>query len=145
MAKRVAERTLYPAVERWLRRHFGCFRTAVNKGLRHSRIDIVGVRDTGGDLSGEVETIAIGVKRGSFPFANGCGQTLGYSVYPNRGDYRPREGGARLRVILRLVASVGIHRFGGVARSQPRRTRIGLTFNGPEGEAPRVTNVRQSH
>jgi hypothetical protein len=84
MAKRRPERTLYPAVERWMKRHFTCFKTAVNKGLRHSRIDIIGVRDMGGDLSGEVETIAIEVKRGSFPFANACGQTLGYNVYANR-------------------------------------------------------------
>ena len=84
MRKQRPERTLYPVVEQWLKRHFACFRTAVNKGLRHSRIDIIGVRDTGGDLSGEVETIAIEVKRGSFPFANVCGQTLGYNVYANR-------------------------------------------------------------
>ncbi len=67
-----------------MRRHFRCFKIAVNKGLRHGRIDIIGVRDIGGDLSGEVETIAIEVKRGSFPFANGCGQTLGYNTYANR-------------------------------------------------------------
>jgi len=82
--RRKKEKTLYPMVERWLRRHFACFRTSVNKGLRHSRIDVVGVRDVGGDLSGEIETIAIEVKRGSFPFANACGQTLGYNVYANR-------------------------------------------------------------
>lgn len=82
--KQKPERSLYPVVERWLRRHFGCFRTSINKGLRHGRIDVIGVRDTGGDLSGEVETIAIEVKRGSFPFANACGQTLGYNVYANR-------------------------------------------------------------
>jgi hypothetical protein len=84
MAKTEPEKTLYPVVQRWLKHHFGCFQTAVNKGLRHSRIDVIGVRDTGGDLSGEVETIAVEVKRGSFPFANGCGQTLGYNVYANR-------------------------------------------------------------
>ena len=78
------EKTLYPTVAKWLKREFGCFQTAINKGLRHSRIDIIGVRDVGGDLSGEIETIAIEVKRGSFPFANGCGQTLGYNVYANR-------------------------------------------------------------
>jgi hypothetical protein len=72
--KRSPERALYPTVARWLCRHFACFRTATNKGLRHSRIDVVGVRDTGGDLSGEVEVIAIEVKRGSFPFANAAGQ-----------------------------------------------------------------------
>ncbi|MBI4728053.1 MAG: hypothetical protein HY775_00900 [Acidobacteria bacterium] len=84
MPKPPLEKTLYPVVERWVRRHFGCFQTAINKGLRHSRIDVVGVRDTGGDLSGEIEVIAVEVKRGSFPFANGCGQTLGYNVYANR-------------------------------------------------------------
>jgi hypothetical protein len=92
MPKRRPERTLYPLVQRWLKRHFACFRTSINKGLQHSRIDIVGVRDTGGDLSGEVETIAIEVKRGSVPFANACGQTLGYNVYANRvylADLRP--------------------------------------------------------
>jgi len=78
------EKVLYPLVERWLRRHFGCFATAINRGLRYGRIDVIGVRDIGGDLSGEVETIAVEVKRGSSPFANACGQTLGYSVYANR-------------------------------------------------------------
>jgi hypothetical protein len=38
----------------------------------------------GGDLSGEVETIAIEVKRGSEPFATASGQALGYKVYCNR-------------------------------------------------------------
>jgi hypothetical protein len=38
----------------------------------------------GGDLSGAIETIAVEVKRGSFPFANACGQTLGYKVYAHR-------------------------------------------------------------
>jgi hypothetical protein len=61
-----------------------CFKTAVNKGIRYGRIDVIGIRDIGGDLSGEVETIAVEVKRGSTPFANACGQTLGYSVYANR-------------------------------------------------------------
>src|SRR4051812_12565036 len=82
--KHALEKTLYPMVDRWMHRHFRCFRTAVNKGLRHGRIDIIGVRDIGGDLSGEVETIAIEVKRGAFPFANGCGQALGYKTYANR-------------------------------------------------------------
>jgi hypothetical protein len=67
MPKRRPERTLYPVVEQWLKRHFARFRTAINKGLRHSRIDIIGVRDTGGDLSGEVETIAIRSKARIIP------------------------------------------------------------------------------
>src|SRR3990172_3808907 len=61
MPRHTAEKKLYPIVERWFRRHFRCFRTGINKGLAHGRIDVVGVRDTGGDLSGEIETIAVEV------------------------------------------------------------------------------------
>jgi len=78
------EKTYYKAVERWLTGHFSCFKTAINKGLRLGRIDVIGLRDVGGDLSGDIETIAVEVKRGSTPFANACGQTFGYSVYANR-------------------------------------------------------------
>src|ERR1044072_6008390 len=84
MTKKVAERDLYPIVERWMRKHFHCFKTVVDKGLRYGRIDVLGVRDVGGDLSGEVETIAIEVKKGNTPFAKASGQTLGYRVYTNR-------------------------------------------------------------
>lgn len=82
--KNPLEKTLYPLVARWVRRHFLCFRIAVNKGLRYSRIDVLGIRDVGGDLSGDVETIAVEVKRGSTPFTNAAGQTVGYKVYANR-------------------------------------------------------------
>lgn len=79
------EKELYPLVEQWLRgSHFRCFTAAINKGLRHGRVDVVGVRDIGGDLSGDVEIIAIEVKKGSTPFANASGQTVGYRVYANR-------------------------------------------------------------
>jgi len=106
--KRPLEKTLYPLVERWLRRHFGCFRTAVNKGLRHGRIDIIGVRDIGGDLSGEVETIATEVKRGAFPFANGCGQTLGYKTYANRVYLADKREKPFSRDELHIASHLGI-------------------------------------
>src|SRR5574341_56247 len=83
--KKVKESSLYPVVEKWLKKsHHLCFKTAKNKGLSYSRIDVIGVKDIGGDLSGEVETIAVEVKRGSEPFATASGQTLGYKVYANR-------------------------------------------------------------
>ncbi|MBC7932284.1 MAG: hypothetical protein H7Z38_17140 [Rubrivivax sp.] len=91
MPKKLLESDLYPIVERWMRRHFNCFKTAIDKGLRYGRIDVLGIRDVGGDLSGEVETIAIEVKKGNTPFAKASGQTLGYRVYTNRvylADYR---------------------------------------------------------
>jgi hypothetical protein len=84
MKKKPLEKTLYPRVARWMRRHFLCFRLAVNKGLRYGRIDVLGIRDVGGDFSGEVEMIAVEVKRGSTPFSNASGQTFGYRVYANR-------------------------------------------------------------
>jgi hypothetical protein len=85
------EASLYPIVDRWMKRHFLCFRTAINKGLRFSRIDVIGIRDMGCDLASDVEAIAIEVKRGTEPFATACGQTLGYRVYAHRvylADYR---------------------------------------------------------
>ncbi len=78
------EKEDYNPVARWTKRHFLCFKVAINKGLRYGRIDVIGVRDIGGDFSGEVETIAIEVKRGTTPFANACGQALGYKVFANR-------------------------------------------------------------
>jgi hypothetical protein len=56
----------------------------MNKGLSYSRPDIIGIRDTGGNLSGEVQTIIIEVKKEREPFASTSGQTYGYSVYANR-------------------------------------------------------------
>lgn len=87
------ERSLYPRVAKWLSSTRHCFHTAVNTGLRHGRIDVVGVRDVGGELSGEIETFSVEVKRGSEPFATASGQALGYKVYAERvylADLRKR-------------------------------------------------------
>ena len=89
--RRSEEAKLYPIVERWMKRHFLCFKTAINTGLNFSRIDVIGTRDMGCDLASDVEAIAIEVKRGNEPFAAACGQTLGYCVYAHRvylADYR---------------------------------------------------------
>lgn len=78
------ERELYPIVKQWMQKSLYCFKTDINKGLTHGRIDVVGVRDIGGEISGEVETIGIEVKTTSQSFADACGQTLSYKVYVNR-------------------------------------------------------------
>ncbi|MBI4282926.1 MAG: hypothetical protein HY663_00480, partial [Chloroflexi bacterium] len=78
------ESDLYPVVEKWLKKNHLCFKTAKNKGLDYSRIDVIGVKDVGGDLSSEVETIAVEVKRGNQPFAKASGQALAYKAYANR-------------------------------------------------------------
>jgi hypothetical protein len=81
---RPKESDLYPIVQKWMVKHFRCFKARENIGLKDSRVDVVGVRDVGGVLSGEVEIIAIEVKRGSGQFATASGQALGYQVYANR-------------------------------------------------------------
>lgn len=65
-------------------RHFKCFKSDINVGLQYSRADVLGVRDVGGSLSGDIEAIVIEVKRGMEPFATASGQALGYRVYANR-------------------------------------------------------------
>jgi hypothetical protein len=78
------ESELYPLLEKWMMRHFRCFKTGINVGLQYSRADVLGLRDVGGSLSGDVESIVIEVKRGTEPFATASGQALGYRVYANR-------------------------------------------------------------
>ena len=78
------EKILYPLVADWVRKHFLCFKTEINKGLRYSKVGVIGIRDVGGELSGEIQTIAVEVKREGSPFATTSGQTLGYNVDANR-------------------------------------------------------------
>jgi hypothetical protein len=82
--KTISEKSLYPIVEDWLKKYHHCFKTVSDTGLKFSRIDVVGVRDTGGDLSEEIETISVEVKKGRGKFATACGQASGYKVYANR-------------------------------------------------------------
>jgi len=83
--KNIKESELYPIVKKWLDKTQLCFKVKINKGLRkYSIIDVIGVKDVGGDLSGEIETIAIEVKRGTEPFAKASGQALANKVYANR-------------------------------------------------------------
>ena len=83
--EKLKESDLYPVVKKWLIDSHLCFKTAINKGLKkYSIIDVTGVKDVGGDLSGEVETIAVEVKRGTEPFAKASGQALANKVYANR-------------------------------------------------------------
>jgi hypothetical protein len=84
MATKSLESTLYPIVKTWLVDKFKCFDAHIGKGLRYSRPDVFGVRDVGGEYSGEIETIVVEVKRGAEPFATASGQARGYSVMANK-------------------------------------------------------------
>lgn len=78
------EKSYYPIVAKFLSKSYQCFKTLTNTGLKHSRADVIGIRDTGGDFTGEIETIIVEVKRGSEAFATASGQAYGYTVYANR-------------------------------------------------------------
>lgn len=84
MAAATSELKLYPPVAKWLERYKGCFATGTNTGLRWARIDVIGLRDIGGHLSGSTEVIAIEVKRDGVSFGNALGQAHSYSVYADR-------------------------------------------------------------
>jgi hypothetical protein len=86
------EARFYKTVERFLRVRFGCFDTAQDTGTRYGRVDVVGIRDVGGRLGGEVEVVAVEVKGGNQASNTATGQALGYSVYAERcylADLRP--------------------------------------------------------
>lgn len=83
----------YPKVAQWAARELSCFHTATNTGLRLGRIDVVGLRDVGGNLSGRSEVISIEVKHDRQPFATSIGQASGYWIYADRcylAEARPR-------------------------------------------------------
>lgn len=82
--KEPKEQDYYPLIATWLKKQHHCFQTGINTGLSYGRIDVVGVKDVGGQLSGEVETISVEVKRENEPFATASGQALGYKVYAHR-------------------------------------------------------------
>lgn len=84
MTQNLLEKDYYPIVEKWLAKQYNCFQTNINSGLLNSRAEVVGIRDTGGDLSGEIETIIVEVKRDQEPFSTASGQTFGYTIYANR-------------------------------------------------------------
>jgi len=92
--KKLKESDLYPIVERRTKKHFSCFKTAINQWIKYSRIDVIGVRDVGWNLSWDIELVSIEVKRWSEPFATASWQASGYKVYAHRiylADYREDE------------------------------------------------------
>jgi hypothetical protein len=68
----------------------------------------VGVRDIGGDLSGDIETVAIEVKRGRTPFTSASGQTVGYRVFANRVYLADRRAKPFNQDELQIASGLGI-------------------------------------
>ncbi len=80
------EEILYDSVETLLKESsFRCFRTGQKKGTMFlGYADVIGVRDIGGDIQGELEIVAVEVKLGFDYFGRHLGQSLGYSIFANR-------------------------------------------------------------
>lgn len=102
------EKTYYDNVEKWLKKTHHCFKTAQNKGKQFSRADVIGVRDVGGDLSGEIETIIIEVKRGTQAFSTASGQTYGYIVYANRVYLADKRDNGFTQEEIQIASHLGI-------------------------------------
>jgi hypothetical protein len=102
------EKTYYPIVAKWLAKNHHCFRTAENTGLKFSRADVIGIRDIGGDLTGEIETIVVEVKRGSEAFATASGQAFGYIVYANRVYLADKRTNGFTQEELQIASHLGI-------------------------------------
>jgi hypothetical protein len=80
------ERSLYPSVVEFLGgKDFGCFKTATRVGTSYVGIaDVVGAREIGGDVRGDLEVVAVEVKTTSGNFGKILGQALGYSLLAHR-------------------------------------------------------------
>lgn len=73
----------YERVERWLRRSHRCFASAVNCGTSLGRADVIGLHEIDGAPVGDVEIVAIEVKRKS-SFLASCGQAAAYAAFADR-------------------------------------------------------------
>ena len=102
------EKKYYPIVAKWLAKTHHCFKIAENTGLKFSRADIIGIRDIGGDLTGEIETIVVEVKRGSEAFATASGQAYGYIVYANRVYLADKRTNGFTQEELQIASHLGI-------------------------------------
>lgn len=102
------EKILYRHVEKWLKKNHHCFITAENTGLKFSRADVIGVRDIGGDLTGEIETTIVEVKRGAEAFATASGQAYSYIVYANRVYLADRRDTGFTQEEIQIASHLGI-------------------------------------
>lgn len=78
------ERDLYEPVRSFVETEFHCFHTGIEKGIKDGKIDVIGLKNSFGDLGGETEVIAIEVKPEKHTFLKSIGQAYAYSVMANR-------------------------------------------------------------
>lgn len=64
---------------------FGCFKTWQRVGTSFVGVaDVVGARDVGGDVRGDLEVVAVEVKKTSDKFGRILGQAISYSLFAHK-------------------------------------------------------------
>lgn len=115
--EKLLEKDLYLPVERFAKRTLSCWETGQERFIADvGRLDVLGARYIGGDLSGKCEVIAIEVKPDTSRFALSAGQAHGYSVAADRcylAVATPRFSAAQVMIAAHLnVGLISIKRTG---------------------------------
>lgn len=74
------ERDLYEPVRKFIDSEFDCLYSAIEKGSKAGRIDVIGIRNSIGDFGGDSELISIEVKPEKNTFLKSLGQAYAYSI-----------------------------------------------------------------
>lgn len=88
------ESDLYKPVEAFVKTEFNCFHTAINRGTKAGKIDVIGIRNTLSDFGGHTDIIAVEVKPKGATFLKSLGQAYAYSVMTDRcylAIHKPRD------------------------------------------------------
>ena len=81
------ESDLYEPVRKWLLRKSGLncdSAPTANRGVRHARPDVTGIRHAGGGLRGDFELISVEVKTSNNRFVASAGQASAYRLFADR-------------------------------------------------------------
>ena len=78
------ERDLYEPVRVFIKKEYSCFHTGIEKGSKDGKIDVVGLRNTVGDLGGHTEVISVEVKPEKNIYLKALGQAYAYSIMADR-------------------------------------------------------------
>lgn len=81
------ESDLYEPVRKWLLRKSGLncdSAPTANRGVRHARPDVTGIRHVGGNLRGDFELISVEVKPSNERFVASAGQASAYRLFADR-------------------------------------------------------------
>ncbi len=127
------ERDLYEPVRSFVETEFGCFHTGIEKGNVSGKIDVIGLRNSVGDLGGSTDVIAVEVKPEKNTFLKSAGQAYAYSIFadrcylaihkPRTGDFTLEEKEIAAKLQIGLI-KIGAHKKCSIAVSSPPHTPL---------------------